>query len=833
MKGAPQASVGTLTIGDSVEKARRLFDERCAQLEASPCTFYVRDPIWKGEYRLLLMHGVRHPDPMYGFLHSSDAKRILVGDPSEEFVTSVRKNKRLFHSTTHVRDANGSKRANLLFGNFIERESVVSCARLHYRPPGSPLEAVLFLNYRKKKDFLSKDQNAAQTLLRDLTQFLPGIDRELVATSSYLHALPLLLDPIQSLSSIGIGNEDTCIDDQLEKILASALEAFDITPDDGIGTIHLYEPTRKMLRLAAVTTNGHTLPAEQSVEDRQGIISWVADRRRAILIMNRHESTFGKIYVPSGEDYVSEIAVPLLAGDEVLGVVDLESRMPGAFQPESVRLLWYAGNAAAIALRLSKELQEKKKRIQHTSAMLKLCHSASVTVSGPRRHLDSLARTLRDTLKADACDIWLPAEGGHKWKSCGGAPPVEKVLAEPRDRGWTRRIVRSATAMYISKIRSHKIFDLQCWNDEKGVWEASTVKKMALNAGIDVSSCGAMLGFPLPLAEKTAAAAWLKFGSAEILGLEETTRVLLGIYAQQAGLVVDCLRKDQERLSRKYERRTKKQMHARLFGSGPVDLKTCRCIEGYFLSSPCDSALGGDFHAHWLIDPETAGFLLGDAEGHGVSGALHMLPMIATCTAAYAGHTSTYPMMSKLMRVCSQLEMRGTAAYLIVRRIGDELHAFSSVAGHHPFIIFRKAGGEDFIPADGSLARCLPLGLEPRAFAEDRVQVFPGDLIVGYTDGVYEAISEKREFGIQGIKGAVLKNREPDVQKIAETVMSDAREWGGGVLDDDATVMVVRVKEAPPSRSQGTRKKAKVVAPDGADRSEVAGGEGEEGAAGA
>ena len=56
-----------------------------------------------------------------------------------------------------------------------------------------------------------------------------------------------------------------------------------------------------------------------------------------------------------------------------------------------------------------------------------------------------------------------------------------------------------------------------------------------------------------------------------------------------------------------------------------------------------DSRIGGDFHAARVIDERTAVVLVGDGQGHAVTGALNMLPILTTFEAFRAGGSSGRP----------------------------------------------------------------------------------------------------------------------------------------------------------------------------------------------
>ena len=68
----------------------------------------------------------------------------------------------------------------------------------------------------------------------------------------------------------------------------------------------------------------------------------------------------------------------------------------------------------------------------------------------------------------------------------------------------------------------------------------------------------------------------------------------------------------------------------------------------------------------------------------------------------------------------------------------------------------------------------------------------PDATIVLHTDGVVEARREGRLFGERRLGIAVRGSAGRGAQDIAEDLMATVQRYTGGVLDDDAAVVVIR-----------------------------------------
>jgi len=82
---------------------------------------------------------------------------------------------------------------------------------------------------------------------------------------------------------------------------------------------------------------GHTSHVERlHIPMGRGIVGQVALTRQPVLLNDVSNS---EIYVEVNPDVRSELAVPLIAKNRLIGVMDIESEQPGYFGPEHLRLL--------------------------------------------------------------------------------------------------------------------------------------------------------------------------------------------------------------------------------------------------------------------------------------------------------------------------------------------------------------------------------------------------------------------------------------------------------------------------------------------------------------
>jgi diguanylate cyclase (GGDEF)-like protein/PAS domain S-box-containing protein len=79
----------------------------------------------------------------------------------------------------------------------------------------------------------------------------------------------------------------------------------------------------------------------------RGVVRWVAQHRAPALLA---DAPSDPRYVPGSPEIRSELAVPVMVGEELFGVLNVESRLPSAFGPRELALLQAIASQLAVAL---------------------------------------------------------------------------------------------------------------------------------------------------------------------------------------------------------------------------------------------------------------------------------------------------------------------------------------------------------------------------------------------------------------------------------------------------------------------------------------------------
>jgi serine phosphatase RsbU (regulator of sigma subunit)/putative methionine-R-sulfoxide reductase with GAF domain len=771
-------------------------------------TVYVRDPHWRGDLRLIAMPGVSVTEPMHGLLfprHTSE--EIFSGDALAAYVADAEQSELLRHGEQGAL-VNPARNSRRLFGDFVAREDVRSCARFIVRD-GSETRAVVFFNFSRRCEFDDAVKGSLQSALRRIESHLDAVDACLRLTQpvpiEHMLDLQRIIDEFASAPSERLDTQHLA-----KQFLAACKRLFTPSGASVLGTVFLVEPGA---RLALDAYDGDLQPPHEpyDITHCEGIVSWVALRRRAILVPDHRESEFLSLWKQHHDTLVSQIAVPILVGSELIGVLSFESDSTVLFQPEHVRMLWSAANKFGIA----KHLAHKSTRARE---MLETIGKLSSGLPENATPLDELASMCAELLDADACDVWTVVEGAPLFRRLGEWNTGVAYPGEPRESGWTDYVVRSTSLTWLGNIEGRTRFTTKTWGLEQlepRDPHSRVAPPSELNSRVRDAGSRSELCVPLRMGERSIGAAWFKYRvphlpepNIESLKLARSLGALLSVAVDSCtrnssqARVEACIRVDAMR-----------GMWEHLFPEPPK----VPDIEIGVASHFPDAEVGGDFHA-FDFEPSGDGhrvtFVIGDATGHGLIAALRMLPLLSAYKLASLHSSSPMFRIERMRRVADSCQTGGTALCVSIHsraKDGDPssrvFAASACIVGHEPAIVFRKEPRNPVkklilpeLPKEflGSTLRLSETSATP--LVEDFLELRPGDILVSYTDGVHEAhehsVHGSGPFQRIGIERVVEDHWRQSAGEIAHRILEAAKAHARGVLDDDCTVIVCRIGQA-------------------------------------
>jgi serine phosphatase RsbU (regulator of sigma subunit) len=200
--------------------------------------------------------------------------------------------------------------------------------------------------------------------------------------------------------------------------------------------------------------------------------------------------------------------------------------------------------------------------------------------------------------------------------------------------------------------------------------------------------------------------------------------------------------------------------------------------------------IGGDWYDAFPLDDERTALVIADVSGHGAESAAFMVQARNIVRAIAAEEDRPGEVMRRANAVIECLEPEGrpfvTACLGIIDR-GSRRLAVAS-AGHPPPLLVRDGEARYLDVAPGP-----PVGVFPDAsWATTEVDLEPGDLIIGFTDGLVEVRGEVIDVGLERFRASVLPlvRSSGDAPSLADAIARAVTDPG-----DDLAVLVARLSD--------------------------------------
>ena len=225
-------------------------------------------------------------------------------------------------------------------------------------------------------------------------------------------------------------------------------------------------------------------------------------------------------------------------------------------------------------------------------------------------------------------------------------------------------------------------------------------------------------------------------------------------------------------------------------------------IEGYQITAYYRAArtVGGDYYD--VIPPagdkSRFGIVMADVSGKGVPAALVMAMASSLLRAQAAKTPDPRECVVEFNRELFKRIRKGmflTLFYGILNPAKNTLEFVS--AAHNETIVFRKKTGKTELLAPDGFPAGIGSGpdmLEARLTAA-KVLIEPGDRVIVYTDGIFEAINENhKQMGMEKFIEIIEKNADKNTQQLKEAIVGAVSDFTKGMeqFDDMALLIIER-----------------------------------------
>lgn len=273
---------------------------------------------------------------------------------------------------------------------------------------------------------------------------------------------------------------------------------------------------------------------------------------------------------------------------------------------------------------------------------------------------------------------------------------------------------------------------------------------------------------------------------------------LLKSVAAQTGLALENSRLTEaiateaalkERLNTEIE--IAREVQERLF---PQDLPE---IDGLDYFGACRPALqvGGDYYDFLELPENKFGIAVGDISGKGIGASL----MMASLQASLRGQAIHFKndlagLMKQINSLVYEASTSNRYATFFYAQYDWQTKRLSYVnAGHNPPFLLRKTGEVLRLEEGGAVVGMLPPMLVN--YAQGEIQLQTGDLLVGYTDGISEAMNpQEEEWSEEAMLDELKIVADKPASEILPFIVSRADRFANGAKQhDDMTMIIVKI----------------------------------------
>ncbi|MGC2236800.1 MAG: SpoIIE family protein phosphatase [Pyrinomonadaceae bacterium] len=273
---------------------------------------------------------------------------------------------------------------------------------------------------------------------------------------------------------------------------------------------------------------------------------------------------------------------------------------------------------------------------------------------------------------------------------------------------------------------------------------------------------------------------------------------LLKSVAAQTGLALENSRLTEaiasevgqrERINRELE--IAREVQERLF---PQDLPRIKGLDYYGACRPA-LGVGGDYYDFIELPENKFGIAIGDISGKGIGASL----MMASLQASLRGQAIHFKSdLAGLMKQINSLVYEAStsnryATFFYAQYEPATRKLVYVNAGHNPPFLIRASGEVVKLEEGGAVVGMLPPMLVN--YKQGEIELETGDLLVGFTDGISEAMNpQEEEWSEDAMLEELKKITEKSAEEILPHIVACADKFADGAKQhDDMTMIIVKV----------------------------------------
>jgi len=205
---------------------------------------------------------------------------------------------------------------------------------------------------------------------------------------------------------------------------------------------------------------GHSIAMREGYRQPvgEGVIGRVAEEGDSFLVNDIANEPRYQPIVPTTKPIGSELAVPILRGDDVIGVLDIRNLDRGSFDQQDIRAMETLADQLVVAIENARLYGETQRRVAELAAVQQT-NLQVVSSLDTRAVLESVAHNVLDLVEADDVQIFLrdlndgSLTFGASLTRTGSALEKEKAPGE-----FVRIVLDASRSIVINHAREHPYF---------------------------------------------------------------------------------------------------------------------------------------------------------------------------------------------------------------------------------------------------------------------------------------------------------------------------------------------------------------------------------------
>ncbi len=511
---------------------------------------------------------------------------------------------------------------------------------------------------------------------------------------------------------------------------------------------------------------GHTMQVERlHIPMGRGLVGQVALTREPMLL---NDVSGSEIYFEVNPDVRSELAVPLIAKNRLIGVLDIESEQAGYFRPEHLRLLTLTASRIAQAIENAR-LYARVSRQAQTLTVLNEIAAELTSILDLDPLMERVGQLLRRLIDYQMFSILLLDEKGetlitrYAWRFGHAHTPQRRL---PIASGLVGAAVREWRLVNVPDVLKDPRY-LPTNPESRSELIVPLFHKGRIIGVLDLEHT--RTGFFNEEHERV-----LTTLAAQVAIAIENARLYQAVRTQERQLELDIA--------------MAREVQLRLLPPTAPEMANAEMAVRFLPAR----TIGGDLYDFVDYGPGRTAIVLGDVSGKASPAALFAALVSGIMRSAAQQLPEPAQMLALLNDALQERKLESQYVTMLFALWNDESRTLQVANSGAVQPVFCRLGQSATVRAEG-----FPLGLFPDVtYDELNVDTEPGDAIVFVSDGILDAENAQGEmYGQERISGLLCSRRDQSALEIADAILADvSRFQGEQERFDDETIIVLKVR---------------------------------------